>query len=169
MSVESLKADLPHMPDEVIEGWLMTHHGRFGWPPRVDNDWRYVLRSGNDLVYLQKLRWQKEVFHLSASALSPKDKEIIVGLFRAHILNEANVYSMMSDGRDRFERCLAYIKTNGVFPKPPVLQRRPEGYWILDGNHRLTSYFFLYGYFNVNIADIPDMNVKEKQEFWVAT
>jgi hypothetical protein len=169
MSIDKIKADLPDMPDEVIEDWLLTHHKRFGWPPRVDNDWRYVLRQGNDLGYLQGLKWYKETFHLSPDMLSPKDQEIIIGMLRAHVLNEANFYSMMSDGMDRFESCLQYIKANGVFPKRPILQRHPEGVWILDGNHRLTAYFYLYGYMNVNIPGIPDSNVKEMQEFWVAS
>jgi hypothetical protein len=170
MSIEKLRVDLPDMPEEVIEGWLMTHYGRFGWPPRVDNDWRYVLRPGNDLGYLQKLRWQKKLFHLSVDALSSQDQGIIVELFRAHVLNETNAYSMMMrDGKERFERCLAYLKANGAFPKPPILQTNSQGYWILDGNHRLTAYFFLYGYFKTNIDGMPDMNVNEMQEFWVGT
>jgi hypothetical protein len=170
MNIAKLKHDLPNMPDEVIEDWLLTHYHRFGWPPKIDNEWRYILRPGNDLSYLKQLKWKKEMFHLSANALSSKDKEIIVGICRAHILNEENIYSVnMSDGRDRFDRCLAYIKDKGVFPKAPVLQRRKEGFWILDGNHRLTAYFFLYGYFNVNIPKNPDFQVNEMQEFWIAS
>ena len=170
MSIDIMKADLPDMPDEVIDGWLATHYNRFGWPPRVDNEWRYVLRPGNDLSYLQGLKWQKEAMHLPPQALSPKDLQIVTDLYETHVLNRQTFYTMMmSDGRERFTRCCEYLKEHGTFPHPVILQRRTEGFWILDGNHRLTAYFHLYGYFNVGSPESFNLAVKQQQEFWVAS
>jgi hypothetical protein len=56
MGLSCIRADLPDMPDEVISIWLSIHFGRFGWPPKIDNDWRYVLGLGRDLKFLQSLK-----------------------------------------------------------------------------------------------------------------
>ena len=45
-----MKADLPNWPDDVIDGWLVTFYNRFGWPPRGDNDWRYIIGRNRDLA-----------------------------------------------------------------------------------------------------------------------
>jgi hypothetical protein len=46
-----IKNDLPQTPDDVIDIWLTTHFERFGWPPRISNEWRYILGLGNDLEF----------------------------------------------------------------------------------------------------------------------
>ena len=88
-------------------------------------------------------------------------------MFRGHILQELTHLSMMSDGTQRFRNCCAYLKTHGVYPHPIVLQRTDAGYFVLDGNHRLAAYFYLYGYFVVENDETPDFNVRELQEAWI--
>jgi hypothetical protein len=170
MTIEAIKADLPNFPEEVIDGWLMTHFKRFGWPPKVGNDWRYILRPGNDLSYLQNLKWQKKKIKLTPSLLSPDDLYAVTSLFRSHVLKQTTFFSvMMSDGHERFKSCCAYLKEHGRFPKPVVLEMRPEGLWILDGNHRMTAFLYLYGYFKIEDPSIPCLNVQDEQEVWMAT
>ncbi len=74
----------------------------------------------------------------------------------------------MSDGPERFNSCCTYMKEHGVFPQPIMLLSTPNGYDVLDGNHRLAAFFYLYGYFNIENAEIPCLKVANEQEVWIA-
>jgi hypothetical protein len=166
MSIPVMKVDLPNMPDDVIDMWLLPYE-HYGWPP-TDKRWQNVLR--NDLTYLQGLRWQKRLIAVTPQMLSQEDLSIVIGLYQAHVLGQTNQFSMwMPDGFERFSKFCEYLQKHGVFPHPIVLQRRKDDYWILDGYHRLTAYFYLLGKFVTNHPDIPDLTVREDQEIWVAT
>ena len=53
--LQTMQADLPNLPVEIIDTWHLTFYKSFGWPPRIDNEWRYVLGPGNDRIFLQGL------------------------------------------------------------------------------------------------------------------
>lgn len=90
-------------------------------------------------------------------------------MFKTHVLGQSTLYSCMSDGRERFLKCCEFSKEHGRFPKPVILEEKMDRkIAILDGNHRLTAYFYLYGFFNIESPDIPYLNIKEFQEYWVA-
>ncbi len=98
--LEIMQADLPNMPAEIIDIWLLTHYKRFGWPPRVDNDWRYILGSGNDLSFLQRHSWQRPEIRLSPERLAPTSQEMTVDLFRTYVLGHTTFYTVIGDGPD---------------------------------------------------------------------
>ena len=166
----TVKSDLPEFPDEVIEIWLSTFVRRFGWPPSAENDWRFILRETRDLEYLKKMRWKKELVALKPDMLDPYDLQICIGLFKSHVLNQKTLFSItMSDGRERFESIKTYLKDFGIFPVPIILGRSENNYKILDGNHRVTAFLYLYGYFNIENDDSPCLKVKTEQMAWIAT
>ncbi len=39
---------------------------------------------------------------------------------------------------------------------------------IIDGSHRLTAYFYLGGYFNIEDDKVSCLSVMDEQEYWVA-
>lgn len=169
MNIPLIKTDLPETPDEVIDIWLSTFFRRFGWPPRNDNDWRYVLRGSKDLAYLQSLQWEKKAIELRPDILHPEDLNIIIGLFSTHVLGQRTVFSSMSDGARRFNAAKDYLKENGVFPRAIVLGSSSQGYHVLDGSHRMTAFLYLYGFFNVQNEEVPCLNVKQLQEVWIGS
>lgn len=170
--LKAIKHDLPQFPSDVAEKWLLPIARRpgFGWPPTTTNDWRFVLGRDNDLSYLKGLAWRRQELELTPPLFDAKVMKMIVGLFQAHVLNEPNIYSMsMTDGAERFQNCCMYLKNHGTFPWPIVLQRLGTKYHVLDGAHRLCAFFYLYGYFNVESADIPCLVVEALQPAWVAS
>lgn len=169
MAVATIRTDAPNTPDDVIDIWLVPHFNRFGWPPTQSNQWQYVLGRGNDLGWLKSLAWTKSTIALSPELLSPKGLETVVTLSRTHLLSETTALSMMSDSYARFRSCCDYLKQHGRFPRPIILGASRDGFDVLDGNHRLTAYFYLYGYFEVEKEETPALNVSERQEVWIAS
>jgi hypothetical protein len=169
MDMSVIRTDLPNTPNEVISVWLSTHFKRFGWPPRVDNDWRYVLGLGRDLQFLQSLRWTKQSVKPTPRMLAEPALATIIGLFQTYVLKQTTVYSAIGDGLERFDSCCAYLRERGVFPQPVVLLSSPDGHTVLDGNHRMTAFFYLYGYFRIDHEGIPCLKVTAEQEAWIAT
>lgn len=169
IALEAIRTDIPNTPDDVIDIWLIPHFKRFHWPPTAGNEWRYVLGLGNDLAWLQSLTWAKSIVALSPKLLSPKGLETVVTLSRTHLLGEATAISTMSDSYARFRRCCNFLKQHGSFPRPIILGTSRDGFDVLDGNHRLSAYFYLYGYFDVENDETPALNVSEQQEVWIAS
>lgn len=169
MALEILKPDLPNMPDEVIEVWLITHFNRFGWPPSSNREWRYIFGLNREFSYFQSMRWERTEIALHPRLLSPTALQTIVGLVQTHYFGQFTAFSMMSDSRERLQNCTDYLKEHGNFPKPVILQDTPEGYEILDGNHRVTAFFYLSGMFNLrnDDPDVPCPMVQSSQTFWV--
>jgi hypothetical protein len=165
----TIKADLPNWPDDVIDGWLVTFYSRFGWPPRTDNDWRYIIGRDHDLAYLQQFRWRDASLALTPEMFSPSCANRISELARTYLLGAETPYSNMSDGPDRFRRCCDYLKVHHIFPRPVVLLETPVGLDVLDGNHRVSAFFYLWGHFNVDSAETPDLTLSEQQPVYIAS
>jgi hypothetical protein len=166
-----MQSYIPNTPEEVIDIWLRPHSTRegFGWPPKPDSDWRYVLREQNGFEYLKSLTWQKKTIEISPDIFVKEDLDIVVGLFKAHVLKHQNMFSNMSDSIERIENCCSYLKEHGVFPRPVILEETAHGFKILDGNHRILAMMYLYGYFNVESPEVPNLNVHKAQNVWVAS
>ena len=170
--LKSIQRDLPHLPPDVAEKWLlpMAHRPNFGWPPTLGSEWRFVLGRGNDLAYLQGLAWRQEELELKPAIFDSKDMKMIISLFQAHVLKQPNIYSIsMSDGMERFRKCCEYLKNHGTFPWPIILQNLGMKYRVLDGAHRLCAFFYLYGFFNVENEEVPCLLVEARQPAWVAS
>ena len=85
------------------------------------------------------------------------------------IRREVNLYSLsIPDLEERFHRIVDYLKEHSSLPKPPTLVRQTGGLEILDGNHRLSAYFYCYGYFKLDIPDDVLLATNENQRFWLA-
>ena len=164
-----MQADLPHMPSDIINTWLIPHYNRFGWPPKIDNEWRFILGPGNDLSFLQQLTWHHQEIALTPQKLKSSDRQRIIDMFRTHVLGQRTIYSSMCDGPERFRNCCDYIKSNKKFPHPVVLMQRPDGYEVFDGNHRLTSFFYLYGWFKVENDETRDPALSDVQCCWIGS
>jgi hypothetical protein len=94
---------------------------------------------------------------------------VIVGLLQTYVLNQPTMYSTITDGPARFRRCCDFLKEHGTFPRPVVLENIGSRLDVLDGHHRLTAFFFLYGYFKVEHPDVGWPTVQAEQDVWVAS
>ena len=165
-----ISRDLPAVPDQLVDGWLLPFTSRVGWPPTKGNDWRYILGLHRDLEYLQRCTWERKTIAISPSIFVRRDLGIVVNLFRTHVLKEATIFSdSMSDGLARFTSCKDYLTEHGSFPWPVVIESSREGYHILDGYHRLSAYCYLFGYFKIENEEVPCLKVAAEQQVWIGT
>ena len=167
-TLNRVRADLPNTPDEIIEIWLSTFIGRFGWPPALGNGWKYVLRGSKDLSYLKSLQWQKTDIELSPSVLSPRDLRTVIDLYRTHILRHSTEYVLMTDGKSRYDSIVAYLNEHSTFPKPIALIEEGNTYGILDGNHRMSAYLYQCGYFRGTSETDINISLGTKHSVWIA-
>jgi hypothetical protein len=168
----TIQTDLPNMPEEVVDIWLkpLSERNDTGWPPSKQNSWRYILGKERDLAYLQSLTWKMKEMELKPDLFLKQDLEIVIDLFKSYVLGEQTEYSLfMTDGKERFDRCCSYLKEHGVFPRPVILEDIDSGVHIFDGYHRISAFFYLYGYFRVESVEIPCLKVDSKQKVWLAT
>ena len=160
---------LPNTPSEVISIWLAPIADTHGWPPTQDNDWRYVLGKDRNLEYLQSLKWSLDEIELKPDLIVPYDRQIVIDLFRSHVLKKTTVYSMvMSNGLERFQNSCDYLKREGILPKPIILEQLGKQFHIFDGYHRVTAFFYLSGYFNISNEHAPCLKVQANQKAWIA-
>lgn len=165
--------DLPNFPEDVVEQFLLPYAEELGWPPgKCENDpsnhWKYILRL-NDLTYWRQVRWNKKTLKLFPLKLLPKDLEIVVGLMRANVQGQINIYSItMPNSKERFERICTYLKNEGVYPRTVAIEQIGDRFRIIDGSHRLAAYFYLRGWFKIEDDKVPCLSVMEEQEYWVA-
>lgn len=82
--------------------------------------------------------------------------------------DQKNLYSeSIPDLKERFARIVSYIGEHGFMPKPPILMNESDGLSVLDGNHRMSAYFYCYGYFTVEPATDLLLKTKEIQAYWI--
>ena len=174
-TIADLKATLPNFPDEVLAEWLLPYANYEGWPPAKDDysapegRWRYLLDSCT-LTQLRSINWQEHNRHLSIHELHPDFQKICVDIVLGAVEGQVNLYSSsIKDLSERFHRILSYLREHGSLPTAPAMLSTPTGFKVLDGNHRLSAYFYGYGYINLPI----DGNLMDKtsstQRFWVGS
>jgi hypothetical protein len=139
VSLADMKRDLPHWPDEVIELWLfyLANRGDTGWPPPEPlgrHAWAAILgfRSPS---WWREVSWKREKIDCSFSNLCQGTKAIV-----AQMLMEKASGTIDEETRRRFNKGADYLMKNGVFEKPLIGMRLPDGLSILDGNHRISAF-----------------------------
>ena len=172
--IRLIKDTLPNFPDEVIKEWLLPFAESEGWPPQLGYDgisldrWRYLLGL-RPFSFFQRLDWKKEYKHISIHEIAEKSQPALVQIFEAAILGRHNIMSSsISNLKERFESVVKYIKAYGLMPKAPALLLEKDKYYILDGNHRLSAYYYCYGYFGVDVESELMLTTEKNQNYWIA-
>jgi len=172
--IRLIKDTLPNFPDEVIKEWLLPFAESEGWPPQLGSDgiplkrWRYLLGL-RPFGFFQRLNWKKEHKHISIHEIAEKSQPALVQIFEAAIFGRQNMMSSsISNLKERFESVVRYIESCGSMPNAPVLLSENDKYYIFDGNHRLSAYYYCYGYFKVDVESKLMLTIKENQNYWIA-
>ncbi len=170
-----LKETLPNFPDEVLEDWLLPYANQEGWPPAKDQvstpegRWRYLL-SNRPLAELRRINWQEQNRHLSIHELHVEYQQICAAIVLGAVQGQVNLYSSsIKDLPQRFQSILDHLRAHGSLPKAPALLATPEGFRVLDGNHRLSAYFYASGYFNLPVDDEAMGKAASTQRIWVGS
>lgn len=138
----TIKRDLPHRPDDVVDQWLLKLANRApdtGWPPPEplgSNAWKYIL-GGRPLSWWKKVTWNLEERDINFDALCQGTKRIVTNMVDGHVNGTLNLYSADSD--IRFRSALAQIAKTGTLPRPLVVMQLKDGLSVIDGNHRVAA------------------------------
>jgi hypothetical protein len=117
------------------------------------------------LSYWQSLTWSLEERSLDLEELSAGELDKISGLMRAIILKEPNMYADIGNSDERITRIVAHVRETGRLPKAPTLVQMDDGLSIVDGNHRMVTYFYLRGRAEAN--DSKSVPIDKIQRFWI--
>lgn len=172
--IKLIKATLPNFPDEVIKDWLLPFAESEGWPPQLGSDgvplnrWRYLF-GRRPFDFIQRLHWKRECKHISIHEILDSSKKTLIQIFEAAILGRHNIMSTsIPNLSERFVSVVKYIHSHGTMPKAPALLCEKDKFYIFDGNHRLSAYYYCFGYFKVDVETKLMLTTKKDQNYWIA-
>jgi hypothetical protein len=145
-STARVRADLPQMPDEVINEWLKPYVEQLGWPPSTDiyqlpaNRWNGIL-SHKPIAFWARVKWRFEQGSLEFSDLDLESRQAICGLRDAHYSGIKNAYSEITDGKERLLSILKFVIQNECIPSSIILLESGSQFSVVDGHHRLIAYY----------------------------
>jgi hypothetical protein len=136
-ALSDARATFPTFPTEIFSLWLDDRIKKNGWPP-VGLEWDGFL-FGESITYWQGLRWNERCISLSPSELGPKSLQIALQIMEA-AMGRKNLISMyIPNTTERFESCARYIAEQRTLPGKILLLEGPEGYDVVEGNHRVAA------------------------------
>tara|TARA_R110001583_G_scaffold195165_1_gene369765 strand:+ start:2638 stop:3165 length:528 start_codon:yes stop_codon:yes gene_type:complete len=171
--INSLRRDLPNIPEDVLRQWLLPFAVDIGWPPNAPR-WKGILRE-TDISYWEKTEWKLVRIHASYFIKRSPSFESINGLFEGVFLGAENFHSE-SMGKRSKERChvqLHQLINHGKFREPLVLFDFGSGKEVVDGAHRMTA-FLGWKFYQKNKSFVSMLKTKpvclfEFQYAWVGT
>lgn len=145
LSVDKIKQTLPHIPDSVIEMWLIEHGKELPWPPK-ENEWIGIM-AGKNIDFWKTTKWNLCNIPLFEKNLIALNRNGFRDMENGYYFREENnPFLKFKDGKQRCEDFISHILKVGVLPKPVILLIDPfwEGlekgkYKIVDGNHRFLA------------------------------
>ncbi|MDH4982164.1 hypothetical protein [Hyphomicrobium sp. D-2] len=151
----------PTVPEELATAWLAPFVKKLG-PPQNSEGWLNFLLD-YPLEFWRQVRWAKQQINLRdtvSGGLSSNGNATLGAMESGYYLGVPNNYAIeIPDGWKTTERALEYLREQGTFPSPPVLLETPQGYEIMDGNHRMLAY--------VHAIRVVPPEAGEVQEVWI--
>lgn len=143
MNVETVRALLPNMPDELFSLYMEPLIQEHGWPScspdsPEDMPW-WQLFDCHPFKTICQLSWVRIEIPFSLEIFHPFSQQQIKGLLQVHLFGARTIYADIPNTESRFRRARNYIAGKSRVPVPVVLMRDPKGLRILDGNHRLAA------------------------------
>jgi hypothetical protein len=133
----------PNMPAEVREMWLDSVAAGYGWPfdslddPTEDTPWFHVFCKFPLKVWAA-VEWELREIDITKNPLRPSSHLAIMSIQQQH-KGLSTIVAGVVDTEKRFRACADFIQANGSIPKPIVGIFRPDGFDIVDGNHRVAA------------------------------
>ena len=152
---------LPQMPEEIFKLWFNGRIEANGWPPS-GSSWAGALRE-KSITYWVRLQWKKCPVKIDYNLLTESSKEIICGLTDANFNDKINGYNlyMRHTSKQKLKNILNYIKKHYKLPNPLIFIYANRQYEIVDGSHRLTTFFQLQK------LSKERMELDDTQEAWI--
>jgi len=160
--LQQINNDLPNIPEEPARLWLLPYASQLGWPPSNIGRWPNIL-GGLSLTDLRNSTWQKRNVILGDLPYSEQQQEKAMGMFRAYLLRENNIYSrgLGDEGRNKFNSLVQLILQTGRIPEPIILLEDDQGsYDVFDGNHRYMAYVASWRIWE----EIENLSIEERNQ-----
>lgn len=168
-----IKASLPNFPDCVIENWLLPFAEDIGWPPKeldgfLIDRWRDLLGQRTDLEYWKNVKWKLIEMEIIPPDFESESKDKIEKIIEFCVFDRPNWLSdAIPSMKRRFDSLVRYIKENGVYPIPPVIIDKKEGLCLIDGNHRLSAYYYCAGLLTKVPEEMVRNSTPKNQKYWI--
>jgi len=132
---------LPKVPEEVFDLWLNQRIENNGWPP-VGPTWHKVL-GRMPLQDWQQLTWRKATVNLDSAPFTSNTQAILNGLIGANFHGELDEYTkMLAHSQRKIMNISRYMAAHRKLPSKLIFVVRQDGLELIDGFHRLATYFF---------------------------
>lgn len=157
-----LHTDLPNIPKDIINQWLLPFANDIGWPPTADR-WQGILKE-TDISYWKTTKWSLEKIHTSSFIKNTPSNSTLTALYEAYFLGITNEITESLGERSK-ERChvqLHQLINHGKFREPLILFNYGKGNEVVDGNHRLASYI-AWKHFKTSEAFIAKLSTTPKE------
>jgi hypothetical protein len=101
--------------------------------------------DGHSIQAISKLYWNRQQLPCSGNLFHPSARKIIKWIIEAHIHGRSTPVANLKKGKagESFPRSRKFILRTGRLHTPAVLIKQPQGYQIMDGNHRIAAFFSL--------------------------
>ena len=130
---QQIQSELPNIPEDVIDDWLIPAAKNNGWPPQ-NLYWQGVLLM-HDLNFWKSTTWSEEVINLEKALWAYGTRDAITQMASGF---SGNTYSLFGTQKEK-DRVLAPIKhllQTGEMPRKISLLAVGDGFEIADGHHR---------------------------------
>ena len=145
------KQYLPLMPDELFQMWIEPEIESHGWPFHgdeitvTDPSWSKYLRDLGPQFWSQ-VHWKR----VNAAFVEGQIEEraikvasLLAEVGRRFLETGVAEQTLVKDSPQKVAAIAAAIEANGKLPNPLVFLERSDGWWLMDGHHRLGALFML--------------------------
>jgi len=127
------------MPDEVFNLYIEPLINDLGSSSAFVSQGWYEAFDNNQLNAIVELTWESGETRFGSLRFHPDSARRLDWILEAHLDGRVNPCSNVKNGKQRLESSVAYIKRTHRLPNPVVFMDSPQGFRILDGNHRLAA------------------------------
>ena len=143
----------PSFPEEVFTLWLEDRIRSNGWPP-CGLEWLGFL-FGESIAFWQKLHWEERIMTLGVGDLAPRSLALSTQIVEAGIGRKNWMTDYIPNTAERFLSCVQFIRDNNSVPGKILLLASPDGYEVIDGNHRIAALLAVQSQFSARSMLVP--------------
>lgn len=131
------------MPEQVFKLYIEPLIKDLGWsytsPSSIVSQGWYEAFDRHQLNVIVELKWDSGETNYGSLKFHPDSARRLDWILEAHLDGLVNPCSSVRNGKQRLESSVAYIERSHRLPNPVVFMDSPQGFRILDGNHRLAA------------------------------
>jgi hypothetical protein len=166
ISIADIQKDLPGWPADVIEQWLLyfANEPDCGWPPPEplgEHRWSRLL-GGRPLSWWKNVTWKRQKIRCELTALSDKARGDVTD-----IVTQMKNGTASASTKKRVAQPWLYLKDHARLPRALVTMRRPDGFSLIDGSHRMAAFSMVQELPKSEFDKVNKRKAPLKQHVWI--